>query len=275
MLAPSRMLRTTTGAISASPIDVVFVISLRHRTDRRRFIMAEFEKAGIPRSLIRHYPAVVGASVDVDRAERAGFISALGALRIKEPKSNHIWGMDLNPGALGCALSHIDLWGKIAAMRLERALVVEDDSCFRPLFMSELAEVMSTDCPSDWELLYLSGLDTEGKGPLLHINPRIRLVPRMHRTTNCYLVNHKGARRLLETCVPLTYQLDTQMTLQCAVHGPQQVPYVSVPTCYSVHPQLVVQSTRFGSDIQDVSKRAADGMAKEEQERKKAAGWSS
>ena len=265
--------RHYTSSVHTAPrvhhLDQVFVINLRHRTDRFNFIMNQLRDAAIPRDIITHYPAVVGAHISIDKVIQSGFVSALGALRLREPEEHHVWGMDLNLGALGCALSHIDIWGKVAALRLERALIVEDDSIFCPNFLVEYEHVLRN-CPGGWELLYLSGLDTEGKGSRLRVNDRIRLVPRMHRTTNCYLLNHRGARSLLSKCLPLTYQLDTQMTLNHEMHPQLHEAYVTIPVCYSAYPQLVVQATRFGSDIQDVSQRSAEG---EERSRMLAAGW--
>nr|CCC53594.1 putative glycosyl transferase-like protein [Trypanosoma vivax Y486] len=96
----------------------------------------------------------------------------------------------------------------------------------------------------------------------------------MHRTTNCYVVSHRGARRLLDSCFPVTYQLDTMMTLN-VVHEVQYsgVPRVAVPECYTLQPPLVVQATRMGSDIQDKSGKSCEEELLEEKGRCKAAGW--
>lgn len=45
-------------------------------------------------------------------------------------------------------------------------------------------------------------------------NTFIARVPQLHRTTNAYLIKTNGAARLLQLCRPLSYQLDTMMTLR-------------------------------------------------------------
>lgn len=261
------MLRCT--VLRRLPFDSAYLINLPHRTDRLTFMWDQFRIAGIPESAVTVYPAVVGKNLDLDKVSNYKFVSALGALRLREPEERRIWGMELNLGALGCALSHVDLWGAIAARRLDRCLVVEDDSIFHSSFLQECEAVMSM-VPADWEIVYLSGLDTEQKGHRLQVNSRVRQVPRMHRTTNCYMVNHRGAKSLLKHCLPLTYQLDTQMTINCAPHPRSGELYVTAPVSYSAFPQLVVQATRFGSDIQDVSNVDA---AAEEAARIESAKW--
>jgi len=222
-----------------------------------------------------HYAAVEGAVVSPDVLQRGGggrFITPLGLQRLRLPPAQQIWGMDLTPGGVGCALSHIHLWGTIAARGLQRVLVLEDDSLLptNHTFLSRFAERWRA-VPSSWQLVYLSGLDTEQRAPLLQVADGVSLVPRMHRTTNCYVVNASGARALLDTVVPLTFQLDTAMTTQLSapvshllsqhqgagasaaawhrLPASEEV-VVGVAGCFTLWPPLVVQATRFGSDIQ-------------------------
>ncbi|KEG10109.1 putative glycosyl transferase-like protein [Trypanosoma grayi] len=177
--------------------------------------------------------------------------------------------MDLNPAAVGCALSHALLWAAIAARRQRCVLVVEDDSMFPPDFHQRYEERVGH-VPRDWELLYVSGLDTAGQAPLLRVAEGVSRVPQLHRTTNCYVVSHQGARRLLELCLPMTYQLDTMMTMHTIPDDKVEVPHVTSPVCYTLQPPLVVQTTRMGSDIQTGNGRDDD---EEEQARCRAAGW--
>lgn len=110
----------------------------------------------------------------------------------------------------------------------------------------------------------------------------IARVPQLHRTTNAYLVNTTGAARLLQLCRPLSYQLDTMMTLHishsdtCTVKSKENVttnvnnddnvhkkisqnyhyyckssiPFVIDPVCYTIQPTVVTQAQKFTSDIQ-------------------------
>jgi GR25 family glycosyltransferase involved in LPS biosynthesis len=210
--------------------------------------------------------------------------------------------MDLNGGGVGCALSHIELWAHISLHGYLQALVIEDDSLIPSTFLTDFAERMKSvpktfrlpqlqsnggspasqesltfknDGPDDddcWDLIYVSGLDTARKGHLLLTDqPGFRYVHQAHRTTNCYLTHARGCDRLLESCVPLSYQLDTQMTLQCAPHPDSGELYVVEPRCFTMYPPLVVQATRFGSDIQ--TDNPGSNPAAEEKARMEEAGW--
>ncbi|CAM44120.1 glycosyl transferase-like protein [Leishmania braziliensis MHOM/BR/75/M2904] len=267
-------------------LERIFVINLDRRPDRWVAIQAVCARAGLPVERTERVPAIEGSLVDVNVAYRCGLVSALGLRRLKEPSEHHVWGMDLNKAALGCALSHIHLWARIAALGKvsnvsaeasavvlpkQCFLVLEDDSTLAdakgsdsespaaspsPPFLDQLQRRMSS-VPPDWELVYVSGLDTARQCPHMQVAEGVAHVPQYHRTTNAYLVTPQGARRLLATCVPLTFQLDTVMTMNVGyppgmvgVAGVKTLPYVLDPVCYTLQPPLMRQSAQLGTDIQ-------------------------
>jgi GR25 family glycosyltransferase involved in LPS biosynthesis len=253
----------------ATPFDAVFVINLDHRRDRWESISRQLTACGAASDDIMRYSAIDGAAMSPEHLAASGLISELGLLRLRRPPQEQIWGMDLTNGGVGCALSHIHLWAQVAARQLECALVLEDDSLLQPDMFAQFQRRFPA-VPADWELVYLSGLDTEGKGPLMVVADGVRRVPQMHRTTNAYVVSARGARRLLDTVVPLTFQLDTEMTTRISSALPSGEMAVTGLPCYSLHPPLVVQATRFGSDIQGA---VSHDTVAEEASRCRVAGW--
>lgn len=280
---PLWRLRMTSRPLS---LERVFAINLDRRPDRWAAIQAVCARAGLPAERTERVPAVEGSRLDVNAAHRCGFVSALGLRRLKEPPEHHIWGMDLNKAALGCALSHIHLWARIAALGKvsnisaeapaaalpkQCFLVLEDDSTLADSddsgtdslaaspslpFLDQLQRRMNS-VPPDWELVYVSGLDTAKQCPHMQVAKGVARVPQYHRTTNAYLVTPQGARRLLATCVPLTFQLDTAMTMNVGyspgvvgVAGAQTLPHVLDPVCYTLQPPLMQQAAQLGTDIQ-------------------------
>ncbi|KAK7197917.1 glycosyl transferase-like protein [Novymonas esmeraldas] len=275
-------------------LEHIFVINLDRRPDRWAAVQAVCAGAGLPAARTERVSAVDGAGVDVVAAHRCGFVSALGLRRLQEPPRHHIWGMDLNKAALGCALSHIHLWARIAALgsvadvsaggsaaapaRPTRCcLVLEDDAALVPdtrgsgsgddgastsspaSFLADLHGRLRH-VPSDWELLYVGGLDTAGQCPMMQVAPGVARVPQYHRTTSAYLLTPRGARRLLATSLPLTFQLDTAMTMNVGyppsssgggtAGGAATLPYVLDPVCYTLQPPLLQQAAELGTDIQ-------------------------
>ena len=209
-------------------------------------------------------------------------LSAFGLQRLQLPDRDKIWGMDLTTGALGCALSHFSLWRQIAAMRLEYAIIVEDDTEFSPDFTRRL-RMAWRDLPAGWEFGFLSGLDTANTCQHMMVGPRISLVPEMYKTTNLYAITLRGAQKMLEKCVPLHFQLDTQITLGSEPLSTNRLfanmrqtsmkpdtMAVSSPRMYACVPPLAIQRTSFGSDIQF---SLPEGFDQQEIARRKQAGW--
>lgn len=251
-------------------IQRIFIINLTQRRDRWDFIQAECQRVGLPPLLINRIPAVVGQQVNLQRAYEGSLISKLGYRRLQQPPGDQIWGMDLNTGAVGCALSHLLVWSRIAASTASLAshhlpsgdkpcyLVLEDDSVFfpgcdgLPNFLQRFTSRMRA-VPNDWELVYLCGLDTGNQCRHLMVGDGVARVPQLHRTTNGYVVTPSGAQRLLEVCFPLTYQLDTAMTMNVGLPSgspSSSIPYVLDPISYTLQPPLIRQAEQLGTDIQ-------------------------
>ena len=258
--------------------DRIYVINLARRQDRFVAMTTQLAACGfdVARQVVR-YEAVDGSRADAATLVRRGLISPLGMKRLQRPESQRIWGMDLTPGGVGCALSHADIWSRVAALNLNKVLVLEDDCLIQPSFAADFdaAWLRVETHPivrDDWGLVYLSGLDTENRGHLLEVQPGLRLVPRMHRTTNAYVLRASGARQLMDACLPLTFQLDTEMTTRISTQLSNGEFAVTGVPCYSLHPPLIVQATRFGSDIQG---GVSHDTRQEEVDRCRAAGWTS
>lgn len=304
-------MRRTRASLSSfgSHFSKVFLLNLDRRPDRWHAFQEGFREAAGEDSLalVERVSAVDGSRVDMDALLKRGLLSRLGHRRLQEPPARRIWGMDLTPGAVGCALSHIKLWGRIAAAGAATPassqgsqggmgcmeggkgrpfLVMEDDCVFPPrgVDLASAYEERLRHVPSGgWDLLYLSGLDTANQCPQLMVGSGVARVPQFHRTTNAYVITPSGAEELLALTVPLTYQLDTTMTLQVGYEeggaggaGVVPPPYVRRPRCYTLVPPLITQSALSVGDVQDgEERRTPEERRAEEADRRRAAGWRS
>lgn len=303
--------------------DAVFVVNLRRRPDRWKSILSECQKAGLicerssTSASLHQIEAYDGSLFSESAMRNSGLLSPIAIERMTTlPTSERIWGMDMTPGAVGCAFSHVDIWCEVAKRKFKRALVLEDDCLLPESFMRTVELSVWDSVPSDWRYLFLSGLDPEHQCPFLRVArcrssslsssslPRfICRVPRIYRTTNCYMVNEQGAMELLQKCVPFTFQLDTAMTTMLVDSNSKSVrfppdpklldrdsavingrsadeiaamksEFVSLISCYCVDPPVAAQATRFGSDIQWKNPHAGENhdFAAEEKSRLRATG---
>lgn len=199
-----------------------------------------------------------------------GEISKQGVSRLLLPDEQKVFGMDLTPGALGCALSHMHIW--IDVMRRHGAgefdgdedtmfLVAEDDCEFLPGFSPDVFQDRLTEVPEDWQVVYLGGVDSMGLQPLLQVAPGVRRIYNGSRETTAYVMNIRGVRSALKVCFPLMWQLDTQLTLRGRIcdgltlmaedGSERQLAYTIDPMSYLFWPPLVEQNKKdFQTDVQ-------------------------
>ena len=208
----------------------VVVINLVHRIDRKEFIKAQLQKENIP---YKFYNAVDGKQIDIDKLEN--FIITERGKTFAKGQHKKKWGLTLTPGAVGCALSHLNLWNSV--MSHKDLVVFEDDINLCENFKGRLHELFR-EVPDDWELIYLGS----------HIKPKILLesaqpffVPmgKQVNGTGSYVINKAGAQKLRKLCFPLNEnQIDTVMY--------NKFKFLKV---YHANPPLVT-TQRFASDVQ-------------------------
>jgi len=113
-----------------------------------------------------------------------------------------IWA-DADPG--GCAMSHKVIW-EVAAGRKELALVLEDDAVILPSFRDRIPLIVA-ELPETWDILYLGSGQYEIETA---ISPHLARPSRIFGLFG-YVINWRGAERLLKRVFPLRYQIDTEL----------------------------------------------------------------
>ncbi|WP_456734380.1 glycosyltransferase [Bradyrhizobium sp. USDA 3364] len=158
--------------------------------------------------------AIEGTKLDRLQLEKQGLIAP---------------GLDYGAGALGCALSHIQLWQK-AASQEHPVTIFEDDALSHPAFDEHRAAVLAQ-LPADWDIILWGyvydplflWVDLGFSAAELRFYDRAepfawsdttdgRPIYRPHRLrhafgTQAYSVSPRGASRLLNAVLPLRKQL--------------------------------------------------------------------
>lgn len=167
----------------------IFVINLPDSTDRRALMECELNRQG---ATAEFFPAIRGSDI---RHE----------IHIKDPHNN------LTDGELGCYMSHVALWKRIAYSALPFAVVLEDDVCLSPAFLQVCKELTSSHLVFD--LVRLGSLRKAKGIPVgrLPTGHELLLATAAPDGTQGYLITRSGAEALLRRISRPTAPIDRQL----------------------------------------------------------------
>ena len=109
----------------------IFVLTLKESTDRQKFMEEQFNEHSIPFEFIY---AINGKLLSEN--EKSKLYDHQKAKKLNR---------ELNPGEIGCSLSHKKIYEKIINESIQKAIVMEDDVTMRPDFYSLLDYFNSVD----------------------------------------------------------------------------------------------------------------------------------
>ena len=182
----------------------VFVISLPRSVERRAPLLAALTRLGIEHELVE--------AADGERLVRERDVPWSDAATL-EPQP--LLGRRMTPGEIGCAVSHLTLWHRIAA-GLPGAIVLEDDCLLAPAFAEALAGVRES--AGTWDLVLLGHRSTR-RGAEAGATPGLggRALGAAHRLARlvefatgayAYAVSARGAARLARFAEPIRMPAD-------------------------------------------------------------------
>lgn len=158
-----------------------FFINLDRHPERRAFLEAQLQKAGIAAERVS---GVDGNDVP---PELAGYYDL--ASRSRDA---------LRPNEIGCHASHMLIWKIIVERNLDYALVLEDDATL-PSDLEETLDEIVRAMPRTWDLVRLCNRSKASIRPLAPLPGGGHLVrySRVPLGSAAYLVSKDGARKLL------------------------------------------------------------------------------
>jgi GR25 family glycosyltransferase involved in LPS biosynthesis len=171
----------------------VFVISLARSPDRRVAIRAHLDRLGVDYEII---DAIDGKSLD-----------PIVFHRLTE-------GRTIHAGAVGCYLSHINVYKKVVEKNMGVALILEDDAVLSP----GAVDLLHSGCESlDFDYCFLDSEDHGETGPVFynagHWIPVSRNLKAFELSagphcTHAYLVTNHAAQMRLEHAIPIKKSID-------------------------------------------------------------------
>ena len=203
----------------------VWVLNLERSRDRRVYMADQLRRLNWQFEII---PAVDGRCLS---AEDLRYYSAQEALKFVS--------RELSPGEIGCALSHARIWERIVAVNIQEALIFEDDIEIKSELMGVLERRDAF--PEDWELInFRTDVKKLPFGPPVYAQYHACRFKAYANRTAAYLINIKGAKKLLDHVYPI----------RLAADGLTGRTHISNLISYGVYPDLV-ELAKFPSMISD------------------------
>ncbi len=228
-------------------IDRIWVISLERRPERLRGF---FERFPYPRGRCSVFEAIDGRTLDPAEPPLAEiwepWLARQRMVRLPPRGPAH--------GEAGCALSHLELWRRMAALPPGRRCVVfEDDAFFADRFRERWTGCVAAGFPAGLAFAWLGGRSREGYVPVNVERDGSTAGFRVHRfaggrngdrTTHAYLISPAGARQLCERAA--TPGLDRRLDVWLKHVGLRRLE----PAVHTVSPLLCYSPFDYKSDVQ-------------------------
>jgi len=225
----------------------VYVINLKSNTERLEHFVNEYSKSDLSFKELNVYPAVVGKNLDIKK-----YVSHDGYIQLKytERTKKRIHHYDITRGAVGCYLSHLDIYRKIVESDKEYGLIFEDDVIIDKLVYEKMIYGLNT-LPDDWEM-YMLGITCINCNTITNYSKVNRFWG-----THAYFIKRTTAVKLLGYLNKLiNKQIDADISLLIKNN------HLIV---YAMNPSIVDQlQLEFGSTIQvDVFEETNDLFSEE------------
>ena len=172
-------------------IDKVYVINLDDSKDRLQYMEEQCDKCDLQ---FERFPAINGKKLNKELLRKQGLL-ATDKMMI---------------GAIGCSLSHINIWKKVLNnTNYQNILVLEDDCIIDPNFWNKFNSYKSQ-IPKNFDILYLGGSNIYGKKISKNIlKPKFYSKNSTHNTgMYAMLINRKVLQKLIDSNTPIDDNID-------------------------------------------------------------------
>ena len=169
--------------------DKVYVINLEHSKDRLDMIRKQLKRENIA---FERYPAVNGSLLNKEKLIRDGKLTY----------------EKMTKGAIGCYLSHYNIWKK-ELDKGNNILVLEDDVILCKNLLNKFNEIYKQ-IPKDWDIIYLGASNIYGKKIGKNIVVPIKSEKGSTFNTGMYgmLINKKALSILINESMPINNNID-------------------------------------------------------------------
>jgi len=216
-----------------------YVINLPTSTERLASFTKQYNASDLSSFPIQVYPAILGKTLDIQKYVTP---KAYNQILASEKSGLRKYHYELTKGAVGCYLSHLDIYKKIANSDKEYGLIFEDDIELPKNFYKSMNEGLNeiNKIDPEWDIYLLGHICIECDIEKKYIRAK------KFWCLHSYIVKKESAKKLLKYLDPengnlLSRQLDAQMSLLIEDNKLK---------IYGISPSICNQSRLYNSSIQ-------------------------
>lgn len=204
MLSPSFDLRTVASC----------VINLDRDTQRLETFQRKYNARGI---YPQRQPAVYGTDLNLKQLMDEHVIDSSIVHHMKHGRTIH---SQINTmGAIGCYLSHVNVWNRLLSDELHDMYMVFEDDCDTPTVpIEEINRYVNETIQlhPEWDLIYIGYLRDYGTTRHEEVGCNQLRIADSVFGAHAYLLNKKGARKCLAHAFPIVFHVDWFLSYQCS-----------------------------------------------------------
>lgn len=226
--------------MSKIKIDKVYVINLINRNDRYDSIKNMCNNLGPPFTEHERINAVNGNLISDEEIYKLLTMNSILSLY----HNSHLDTDIRSKGAIGCYLSHYNIWKDIISNDYKNVIILEDDTS--NIVDKEIIMKYINSLPHDYDIGFMNYYNYNLKNSILiHENENwCYCKDYAFFLTDCYILSNSGAKKLLEKAIPISDQVDAYIHT-IATLNPNFKRY------FTNKPLFKQNTVEFGTDIQN------------------------
>ena len=179
-----------------------FLINLDKRKDRLKITKNLLEKYGYGTDLNR-FPAIEGIKVGYSNPKIIKQDPSVINTIINKKRTEH---HQLSIGAIGCYLSHLNIWKKLQKDHKHNHYLIFEDDTLPTIQRNDMNKLLKQ-VPDDWDIILFGGMYNKGKKD----EPFVKCT--YFYCLHAYLINKNKLDMLISEALPMTMQIDSWMSL--------------------------------------------------------------
>jgi len=168
-------------------IQKIYVLAINHTEEKMKDIQRRLDELGLPYPV--SFEVLEGHNGYTDPLPEGAAVYEDWPI---EGTTNTFWKYPVNPGEIGCTLSHINAWKRVVEDGVNRALILEEDF----YGIKPLRDLKSPPSDINWDFMYLGRYAFEDATDV-EINDQW-LYPGFSYNMQAYMLTQEGAQKLVD-----------------------------------------------------------------------------